>query len=222
MSVITADPNSVIAEPCYSSAPLVATTTVAPEATTTVAPEATTTVASEAITTIAPGVATASLTSSATTIQLETSSVTILGTQQTSSTATPQLSNTITTVDLTTAALSTESLTNVYTGTPTSSCYHCFCNSNKMTSMSPEELQSQIETLKKELTVEKKDLSSWKRKLISIPDERVSAKGLGYLGAGMLAVVFGAVVIIDLPRFLNGLKIFYHTMCSHKKVSDVE
>ncbi|XP_060072791.1 mucin-5AC-like [Ylistrum balloti] len=207
-------PHDVTSEPCFSSVP-----SVVPVATTTALPEVTTT-AVPVVSTTAISSSSSSSTASSVSSVLETSMMTT--TAETSSSPTPQLSNTITTVDLTSNAQSTESVTNLYTGTSSSSCYHCFCNSNLMTSLSPEELQSQIENLKKELTVEKKDLSSWKRKLISIPDERVSAKSLGYLGAGMLAVVFGAVVLIDLPRFMNGLKVFYHSVCSHKKINTIE
>lgn len=201
----------VTSQPCSTSAAAAMTSTAVPEVSSTVIPEPTTSDVPEPSSSSMPS------------DELTTSMGAVSSsTEDTSSTDTPQLTNTVTTVDLTTASLSTESVTYLYTGTPSSSCYHCFCNSNLMTSMSPEQLQSQIETLKKELTVEKKDLSSWKRKLISIPDERISAKSLGYLGAAMLAVVFGAVVIIDLPRFMNGFKAFYHSVCNHKKINTIE
>ncbi|XP_033751757.1 mucin-17-like [Pecten maximus] len=235
------DPNAVTNEPCSSSVPVAITTTAAPEATTSAVPEATTSAVPEATTSAVPEATTSAVPQATTSAVPQATTSDVLGlssfsvmpsstietsmaatNEETSSTETPQLSNTLTTVDLSTTSLSTESVTNLYTGTPSSSCYHCFCNSNLMTSLSPEQLQSQIETLKRELTVEKKELSSWKRKLISIPDERVSAKSLGYLGAAMLAVVFGAVVLIDLPRFMNGLKIFYHSVCNHKKISTIE
>ncbi|XP_021373347.1 uncharacterized protein LOC110463238 isoform X2 [Mizuhopecten yessoensis] len=61
-----------------------------------------------------------------------------------------------------------------------------------------ETVRPEMEATKKQLTVNKTDLSSFRNKKISASDDRSSAKGLGMLGAIMLGLVFGSLVLCDL------------------------
>ncbi|XP_033760761.1 uncharacterized protein LOC117342671 isoform X2 [Pecten maximus] len=61
-----------------------------------------------------------------------------------------------------------------------------------------ETVRPEMEATKKQLTVNKTDLSSFRNKKISASDSRTSAKGLGMLGAIMLGFVFGSLVLCDL------------------------
>jgi len=45
--------------------------------------------------------------------------------------------------------------------------------------MTNEELVAKIQELRNELIIKKDSLSSWKRKLISAPDNRASARSIG-------------------------------------------
>ncbi|XP_060068785.1 uncharacterized protein LOC132548902 [Ylistrum balloti] len=61
-----------------------------------------------------------------------------------------------------------------------------------------ETVRPEMEATKKQLTVNKTDLSSFRNKKISAADSRSSAKGLGMLGAIMLGLIFGSLVLCDI------------------------
>lgn len=77
----------------------------------------------------------------------------------------------------------------------------CYCPCLNNVSYTPEELQHKIEKMKSELTVEKKQTNKYKRSLISVPDSRPSAKGIGSsVGVLTLCIVIALLVAFDFPR----------------------
>jgi hypothetical protein len=77
----------------------------------------------------------------------------------------------------------------------------CICTCvNDGANMTESELQHKIETRKRALEVNKSSLSSTIRKKESAFDPRPSAKGIGYVGAIVIAFVFGGIVLMDLHR----------------------
>lgn len=80
----------------------------------------------------------------------------------------------------------------------TSVCY-CPCVNN--VTYTPQELQQKIEKMKSELTVEAKQTNKYKRSLISVPDSRPSAQGIGSsVGVLTLGIVIALLVAFDFPR----------------------
>lgn len=80
-----------------------------------------------------------------------------------------------------------------------SSVYYCSCVSN--VTYTPQELQQKIEKMKSELTVDKKQTNKYKRSLISVPDSRPSARGIGSsVGVLTLGIVIALLVAFDCPR----------------------
>lgn len=65
-----------------------------------------------------------------------------------------------------------------------------------------------VEQLKKELTIDTKNLSATVNKLKSAPDSRMSSKSLGILGIVLLCVFFGGIILID----LTSLPVHYKTL----------
>ena len=68
------------------------------------------------------------------------------------------------------------------------------------------EIESIVESIRKELTIEKKKTKKYQNSLISAPDDRFSAKTMGYAGAVILIVLTTIVVLMDLPALVNGLR----------------
>lgn len=102
----------------------------------------------------------------------------------------------------------------VISGTTTSDCY-CSCTLTlSSSSITNAELQAKIEQIKTELTVDKKETSSYKRKLTSAPDNRVSAQSIGYVGVIILSIVVGLLVCIDIPTLAKDTKSFFQRICS--------
>ena len=66
-----------------------------------------------------------------------------------------------------------------------------------------QELIEKIEEIKKELTVDKRQLSSATNKKISAPDDRPSAAAAGSLGVVILVVVFGGMTMMDVVPALK-------------------
>ena len=69
------------------------------------------------------------------------------------------------------------------------------------------ELEIAIESIIQNLTINKAETSKAKRQLTSAEDTRTSAQVVGGLGAALLSVVFGGILLCDLPRlFALGTK----------------
>ena len=66
-----------------------------------------------------------------------------------------------------------------------------------------QELIEKIEEIKKELTVDKRQLSSATNRKISAPDDRPSAAAAGSLGVVILVVVFGGMSMMDVVPALK-------------------
>ena len=64
-------------------------------------------------------------------------------------------------------------------------------------------LKPELDKLQRELKVNKKELSSHMRKLISAPDDRKSAGDIGYGGVAFISVVIGLLVICDIIRLVQ-------------------
>ena len=65
------------------------------------------------------------------------------------------------------------------------------------------ELSQRLAEIKRLLNVETKNLSSFINKKISAHDARLSARVTGYLGAAVLGLVFGLLVLLDLPVIIH-------------------
>ncbi|XP_052830780.1 uro-adherence factor A [Octopus bimaculoides] len=83
-------------------------------------------------------------------------------------------------------------------GAPSMENSSCVCRLMNSSSLSKE---AKIRQLIKELTVDPKSLSKYKRKKISAPDHRVSAQAIGYVGVVTLVAPFALIVILDLMTF---------------------
>ncbi|XP_061175863.1 uncharacterized protein LOC133184800 [Saccostrea echinata] len=76
----------------------------------------------------------------------------------------------------------------------------CPCRTVNNVTYTPEELQKKLEQMKAELTVEAKETNKYKRTLISVPDHRPSARGIGSLGILILCTIIILLVAFDFPR----------------------
>ncbi|KAK7496559.1 hypothetical protein BaRGS_00012211, partial [Batillaria attramentaria] len=83
----------------------------------------------------------------------------------------------------------------------------CNCKSKLLANLTLEERQQQAEDqaeqLKKDLAVDKAQLSSTIRKVTSAPDHRPSATGIGYVGIVFLVLSFGAIVVMDITGYFH-------------------
>lgn len=130
---------------------------------------------------------------------LDTKTVTM---QETPSTSTTGLGQT-TLSDFETSKTTEDTQTEILTSTSpstvdNSSLVQCVC-SCRNSSMS---LEENIEKRKKELQVNVDELSSSKRKLISVTDHRPSAQAIGHVGVGILVLV-GCLFLV--PDLFSGL-----------------
>lgn len=130
---------------------------------------------------------------------LDTKTVTM---QETLSTYTTGLGQT-TLSDFETSKTTEDTQTEILTSTSpstvdNSSLVQCVC-SCRNSSMS---LEENIEKRKKELQVNVDELSSSKRKLISVTDPRPSAQAIGHVGVGILVLV-GCLFLV--PDLFSGL-----------------
>ena len=66
--------------------------------------------------------------------------------------------------------------------------------------------------LKKELTLNRRELSSSIRKKTSAKDDRPSAKTLGSLGVISLSLVIGFIIFLDITRLIDCVKRIHNYM----------
>ncbi|XP_033724559.1 integumentary mucin C.1-like [Pecten maximus] len=77
-------------------------------------------------------------------------------------------------------------------------------------------LQEEIEKLKDLLTVKKSTTSLYKRKFISVKDDRVSSTSIGYVGVTLLILSFGTIIVLDFPVLVNQIKIAFRGHSKHR------
>ncbi|XP_021340380.1 uncharacterized protein LOC110441529 [Mizuhopecten yessoensis] len=90
--------------------------------------------------------------------------------------------------------------------TVTSGCVGCPCVAHQYVNYSAEEIRRRIQYLQTQLTVNKKTLSSYKRKRTSAVDNRDSAVSLGSLGVLVIITSISLVVcsdLVNLRRFFR-------------------
>ncbi|VDI05358.1 Hypothetical predicted protein [Mytilus galloprovincialis] len=114
----------------------------------------------------------------------------------------------------TTSSSGVMTTSNVVSRTSSSTCY-CPCSATvASSSITTEELQAKIDKIQTELTVDKKETSSYKRRLTSAPDNRVSAQSIGYVGVVILTIVIGLLIVIDIPTLVKDTRNFFKRCCS--------
>ncbi|XP_033754891.1 uncharacterized protein LOC117337865 [Pecten maximus] len=92
-------------------------------------------------------------------------------------------------------------------GQTTCSCAECWKQSrNQLSSVdltaNPEIVKQLTKNITAELRIDKKTLSSTKRRTTSVRDDRISATFMGYIGVGVLTVVFGLIVFTDVVNIV--------------------
>jgi hypothetical protein len=73
-----------------------------------------------------------------------------------------------------------------------------------------DELRQKLTHLQNLLKVDTKNLSSTINKRTSASDDRPSAIFTGYIGAAILVLVFGVIILADLPFFIERI----HSFCN--------
>ncbi|XP_071166040.1 uncharacterized protein [Mytilus edulis] len=141
--------------------------------------------------TIADTTSTQSTTKLITTRSLETTDQ--KQTTITSDNTTDTRTNTL--VATTSEAITSEIIGTAYPENTTEECV-CVCYATNQP-MDRTELQAKIDKLVEELTIPKTETSRNKRKLISAPDNRTSAKSIGYVGATVLILICGLIIGMD-------------------------
>lgn len=92
--------------------------------------------------------------------------------------------------------------------TTTEGICECPCQRSEETTSPPLTIDQKIEIMKRELTIDKTKTSKSKRKLISVSDERPSAKGLGVFGLAILVLVPVCILLIDLTSISRHVNYF--------------
>lgn len=92
---------------------------------------------------------------------------------------------------------------------PISSCVYVCKNVDSELNITDEVKKEIAKNVSKELQVNKETLSSTIRSKTSAKDDRPSAAGIGYVGAVILSVIFGGILVLDAPVFA---KIFKHKL----------
>ncbi|XP_062581366.1 uncharacterized protein LOC134243148 [Saccostrea cucullata] len=94
-------------------------------------------------------------------------------------------------------------------------CSRCPCQPKPTPSYpqtTEEELQEKILEIKKDLKIRKNDLSSYRRSKTSAGDERISAKGIGIVGASILCSIVSLIVIMDFPTLAHQAVVLWRNM----------
>ncbi|KAK3095866.1 hypothetical protein FSP39_020130, partial [Pinctada imbricata] len=102
---------------------------------------------------------------------------------------------------------STDWTTLFYTKTSTSdtNCM-CYCpTSSKNTS----DIQQKLDNIKKDLTLNKKVLNSYSRRLISADDQRTFSKAAGFVAVCVLCTVVGLIIACDITNVVKDTKKVY-------------
>ena len=88
-------------------------------------------------------------------------------------------------------------------------------------SKTEEEIREKIQEIKRALTIDKHELSSYRRKKTSADDDRSSAKGIGVLGACVICAVISFIIVLDFKTFVHqGEVLWKRTVGSSKRSAD--
>ena len=88
-------------------------------------------------------------------------------------------------------------------------------------SKTEEEIREKIQEIKRTLTIDKHELSSYRRKKTSADDDRSSAKGIGVLGACVICAVISFIIVLDFKTFVHqGEVLWKRTVGSSKRSAD--
>ncbi|XP_062581368.1 uncharacterized protein LOC134243149 [Saccostrea cucullata] len=90
--------------------------------------------------------------------------------------------------------------------TETSTTTQCKCHRHPKPNINIQteaQLQEKIKEIKKELSINWKDLSSYRRRKTSVDDDRMSAKGIGIVGAGILCAFVSIIIFMDLKTLAH-------------------
>ncbi|XP_069142082.1 uncharacterized protein [Argopecten irradians] len=147
-----------------------------------------------------PGTSSAS---SSTTTTVATTTTSMITSPTTSTITSP------TTSTITSPTTSTITRTANHEESTTSSLQDCKCQCtnnytiiiNPITNIT-KELQAKLDNLKQETMVDQEGLSSTLRKRTSASDPRPSSAYVGYLGVTLLSLIFGGILLLDLPRLI--------------------
>ncbi|XP_069108007.1 uncharacterized protein [Argopecten irradians] len=90
---------------------------------------------------------------------------------------------------------------------PTVCRQECHCKVNKTNNVpsTKQELEERVKTLQEEIKVNKKMTNSYKRKLVSAPDDRESSKNIGCVAIAVLIVPVLFVFAMDMSKFVTWL-----------------
>ena len=94
-------------------------------------------------------------------------------------------------------------------------------SSTATSSKTEDEIREKIKEIKKALTIDKHELSSYRRKKSSADDDRLSAKGIGVLGACVICAVISFIIVLDFKTFVHqGEVLWKRTVGSSKRSAD--
>ncbi|KAL3874131.1 hypothetical protein ACJMK2_037184 [Sinanodonta woodiana] len=86
----------------------------------------------------------------------------------------------------------------------------CQCHWQCLTSSdSQEEASKLLEKIISDMVIPRNSTASARRRRTCAPDERVSSKGIGYIGVLVMTVVFGTIVVADLKKIFDNLTFAY-------------
>ncbi|XP_052077896.1 uncharacterized protein LOC127715797 [Mytilus californianus] len=85
---------------------------------------------------------------------------------------------------------------------PSFTCSDCKCPC-KLPDLTEEDIQEMKDKIRRENLIDKKSVSKYRRKITSAPDNRFSAKAIGYVGVACLTTTGLVVVLIDAVSLVN-------------------
>ncbi|XP_033724696.1 putative GPI-anchored protein pfl2 [Pecten maximus] len=99
-----------------------------------------------------------------------------------------------------------------YAGNPY--CSPCSCSNYIINTINiTKELQENLDSLKKKTSVNRRALSSSRRRITCAEDSRKSSAAMGYMGASLLTVVFGGLFLLDIPLLFLEFKTHILGLC---------
>jgi hypothetical protein len=75
-----------------------------------------------------------------------------------------------------------------------------------LTEITPQVVQEKIDTIQKNLTVNRKETNQYIRTLTSAPDERSSARNIGIVGVSVICGVFGLIILSDCTSVIKAIQ----------------